>query len=61
MNRFIANYGSFAIVSRAMPMYIREARILKRIPKRNPKGIKGLKKDYNPDSELFEDTLPRGG
>nr|DAT12640.1 MAG TPA: hypothetical protein [Caudoviricetes sp.] len=30
----------------------------KRIPKRIL--IRGLKKDYNPDSELFEDTLPRG-
>lgn len=30
---------------------------MKRIPKRIL--IRGLKKDYNPDSELFEDTLPR--
>lgn len=32
---------------------------MKRIPKRIPKQIKGLKKEYNPDSDLFEDTSPR--
>ena len=30
---------------------------MKRIPKRIL--IRGLKKNYNPDSELFGDTLPR--
>lgn len=60
MNRFIANHGNLAMVSRAMPVHTCEAEILKRIPKRIPEQIKGLKKDYNPDSELFEDTLPRG-
>ena len=34
---------------------------MKRIPKRIPKRIKktDFEGDYNPDSDLFEDTLPR--
>lgn len=36
---------------------------MKRIPKQNQKRIlkeiKGLKKDYNPDSDLFGDISPR--
>lgn len=55
MNRFITNHGKLAVVSRAMPVHTCEAEI----PKRIPEQIKGLKKNYNPDSELFEDTLPQ--